>query len=145
VASPLGRRLCSLAGRVAHSDARGGLLKTAAPTVPTYIEEAVARRRPALKHLRDLCRNILIGFTEGMDFGMPSYKRDGEVEIAFASQKKYISLYILREDVLDAHRDRLGGISVGNGCVRYTSPEKIDYGVVQSMLERTAMSRGPIC
>jgi hypothetical protein len=46
-----------------------------------------------------------------MDFGMPSYKRDGEVEIAFASQKKYISLYILREDVLDAHRDRLGGIS----------------------------------
>jgi len=43
----------------------------------------------------------------------------GIAEIAWASQKRYISLYVLRADVLDAHRGQLAGLDVGKGCIRY--------------------------
>ena len=80
-----------------------------------------------------------------MAYGMPSYARDGEVELAFASQQKYVSLYVLKQDVLEAHRDRLAGLNVGKGCIRYPSPAKVDLHVVRSMLEATAVSGGPVC
>jgi hypothetical protein len=38
-----------------------------------------AERKAALKQLRDLCRTILTDFEETMDYGGPSYKRNGEV------------------------------------------------------------------
>jgi len=46
---------------------------------------------------------------------MPCYSQDGAGEVAFASQKKYIALYIARNDVMDAHRDllKIKGVSLG--------------------------------
>ena len=120
-------------------------MPTPAPEVTTYIDRSPEARKDALSALRTLALETLDGFEEGMDYGMPSYKRDGEIEIGFASQKRYISLYILRQSVLDAHRAALKGINMGKGCVRYSSPEKVDLDIVRSMFEATASTRGPIC
>ena len=76
---------------------------------------------------------------------MPTYGRDGIAEIAWASQKQYISLYVMRGDVLDAHREQLAHLSVGKGCIRYRSPAAVDFAVVRSMLTDVAASRGPVC
>jgi hypothetical protein len=51
----------------------------------------------------------------------------------------------MRTDVLDAHRDRLAGLSVGKSCVRYRDPDELDWDVVASMLDATAASHGPVC
>jgi len=122
-------------------------MQSSAKDVTTYIEEAPAERREALARLRDLCRAELTGFEETMDYGGPSYARNGEVEVGFASQKHFIGLYILRTDVMSAHRDLLKGkgISVGKGAIRYSKPELIDFGVVESMLRGTVASTGPVC
>ena len=40
-----------------------------------------------------------------MEYGGPCYSRNGEVEVGFASQKNFIGLYLLRVDVINAHRD----------------------------------------
>ncbi|HEX6035588.1 MAG TPA: DUF1801 domain-containing protein [Anaerolineales bacterium] len=77
-------------------------MQSKAKDVTTYIEEAPAERREVLRRLRDLCRAELTGFEETMDYGGPSYKRNEEVEIGFASQKHFIGLYILRTDVMNA-------------------------------------------
>jgi hypothetical protein len=37
------------------------------------------------------------------------------MDAGFAGQKRHTPLYILRTDVMAAHRDRLGGLSVGKG------------------------------
>jgi hypothetical protein len=73
------------------------------------------------------------------------YSRDGIAEIAWASQKRYISLYVMRADVLDAHRGQLAGLDVGKGCIRYRSPAAVDFTIVRSMLTAVAASRGPVC
>ncbi len=122
-------------------------MQSKAKDVTTYIEEAPAERQAALRRLRDLCRSLLTGFEETMEYGGPSYKRHGEVEVGFASQKQFIGLYILRTDVMAAHRDQLKGkgISVGRGAIRYSRPEHIDFNAVESMLRGTAEAAGPVC
>ena len=80
-----------------------------------------------------------------MSYGMPAYSRDGITEIGWASQKRYISLYVVRGDVLDAYRGQLAHLSVGKGCIRYRNPAAVDFAVVRSMLTAVAASRGPVC
>ena len=118
---------------------------TADERVTAYIAAAPEQRRPMLETLRRLCRGELPGFAEEVRYGMPSYVRDGEVEVGFANHTRYVSLYFLRTDVMRAHRDALAGLSLGKGCVWYRRAEQIDATLVSGMLARTAASRGPIC
>jgi uncharacterized protein YdhG (YjbR/CyaY superfamily) len=118
-------------------------MQSTAKDVAAYIEEAPAERQPWLQQLRTMCLQTLAGYEEVMEYGMPVYKKDGG-GIAFANQKQYISLYVHKE-VLDAHRDQLAGLSVGKSCIRYTKPAKIDFAVVQRMLDATLLSTGEFC
>ena len=72
---------------------------------------------------------------------MPAYSRDGVAEIAWASQKQYISLYVMRADVLDAHRRQLAGLDVGKGCIRYRNPAAIEFAVARSIPTAVALAR----
>ena len=122
-------------------------MQSSAKTVPAYLKEAPEARKAALKQLRDLCRSVLVGFKESMQYGMPGYSRNSVVEVGFASQKHFIALYILRTDVMNAHRYLLNvpGITLGKGCIRYSKPEKIDFKVVERMLKATVESTGEVC
>jgi uncharacterized protein YdhG (YjbR/CyaY superfamily) len=76
-----------------------------------------------------------------------SYARDGVGEVGFASQKNYISLYILKQEVLDAFKEQLSGkgVSIGKGVIRYSRPERIDFEIVEAMLIASEKSDAPIC
>ncbi|HEY0734811.1 MAG TPA: DUF1801 domain-containing protein [Herpetosiphonaceae bacterium] len=120
-------------------------MQSTAPDVTSYIQEAPADRRPSLAALRQLCLETLTGYEECMAYGMPGYKRDGVIEVGFASQKRYISLYILKENVVNAHRDALAGLSVGKGCIKYTRPSRIDFDVVRRLLIASRESTEVAC
>jgi uncharacterized protein YdhG (YjbR/CyaY superfamily) len=120
-------------------------VRSDADDVDGYLALVPAERRAVLGELRDACRDLLPGFAESMRYGMPAYSRDGCTEIGWASQKRYISLYVMRGDVLDAHRGQLAHLSVGKGCIRYRHPADVDFAVVRSVLTAVAASRGPLC
>ncbi len=121
-------------------------MKSKATTVEEYLAEVPEEQRPALETLRELCLDELAGYEEGMQYGMPSYSRDGNVvEVAFASQKNYISLHVLRESVIEANARLLDGLSVGKGCFRFKRPEQIDPAIVRPLLSGSAADTGPIC
>ena len=116
-----------------------------ADDVDTYLALAPEGRRAVLAEMRDACRTLLAGFDESMRYGMPAYSRHGVTEVAWASQKRYIALYVMRTDVLSAHRSQLAGLDVGKGCIRYRSPAAVEFTVVRSMLTAVAASQGPVC
>ena len=115
-------------------------MHSTAQDVSGYLQEVPDDRRACLTRLRQLCLDTLTGYEECMDYGMPSDRLDGAIEVAFASQKNYISLYILKEDVVNAHRAALAGLNVGKSCIKYTRPAKIDFAVVERLLIATRES-----
>jgi uncharacterized protein YdhG (YjbR/CyaY superfamily) len=120
-------------------------MQSQAKTVTAYLKEVPKDRLEALKRLRELCLKHLTGFEESMMYGGPCYSRNGVAEVGFASQKNNIALYILRKDVMDAHRSAFAASSVGKGCIRYRNPNKIDFAVVENLLIGTRESQGEIC
>lgn len=90
-------------------------MQSTAQNVTIYLDEVPADRKAALAKLRDLCCTSLTGFEESMRYGGPCYSRNGEVEVGFASQQNFIALYILRTDVMNAHRGllKVKGVSLG--------------------------------
>lgn len=122
-------------------------MQSQASTVTAYLKEVPPERRDTLARLRQLCLEVLEGYEEAMTYGMPGYKRKGatEPEIGFASQKNYISLYVLKQEVMQANRHLLQGVSLGKGCIRYSKPEKIDFEVVRKLLLESRMSKDEIC
>nr|WSX52419.1 DUF1801 domain-containing protein [Streptomyces sp. NBC_00974] len=122
------------------------MVQSQAGNVDDYLAELPEERRQPLTRLRDLCRTELPGYTEVMAYGMPAYERDGTGEIAFASQKQYISFYLLRTDVRDAFADRLAVHDMGKGCLRFRRPEKIDFELLRDLLRATAaVAPGKAC
>ena len=121
------------------------MMQSDATEVNGYLATAPSGRRAALDALRVACRELLVGFEESMAHGMPSYSRDDVVEVAFASQKDYLAIYILRTDVLNRHRDHLDGAHLGKGTIRYRNVDDIDLAIIKTMLRETVESSGPVC
>ena len=113
-----------------------------ATDVAHYIAEAPADRRPALEELRRLYRQNLTGYQECMEYGMPGYKRNGALELSFASQKQYIALYV-KPDVVNEFRSVLETASIGKSCIRFNKPGQIDFAVIAKLLHRTEAT--PAC
>ncbi len=120
-------------------------MQSKAKDVTKYIQEAPIERQACLTQLRELCLEVLIGYEEVMGYGMPGYKKDGIPEVGFASQKNYISLYILKVEVIQANRALLNGLNVGKGCIRYSNLKKMDMDVIRKLLEDTVKSKDTPC
>ncbi|WP_370409985.1 iron chaperone [Streptomyces fradiae] len=121
------------------------MVRTPAQDVDGYLAGITGDRAAALGRLRELCRGELGGFVETIAYGMPAYTRDGAAEIAFASQKQYISFYLMRADVAEAFAERLAGQDMGKGCIRFRKPDAIDYDLVRDLLAAVARTPGTVC
>ena len=122
-------------------------MQSTAKDVSSYLQQVPTERQETLTKLRQLCLETLEAYEESMDYGMPCYKKNSIAEVGFASQKHFIALYILKKEILDAHRESLNikGVSLGKGCIRYSKPDKINFEVVKKLLVGTATSTNEIC
>ena len=122
-------------------------MQSKAADVPTYVAEAPEERHAALTQLRELCLETLTGYDEAMLWGMPTYAKNGTVEVAFASQRNYISFYILKQEVMQTQRAALAAakIKMGKGCINFTRTSHIPFDIVQSRLVATVESAETPC
>lgn len=120
-------------------------MRSEASTVDEYLLGVPEKRVAAISKLRELCQEILIGYEEGMVYGMPTYAKNGVVEIAFASQKNQISFYGLKSDVVNANLDLMKGIDRGKSCIRFSDSKKIDFDLIRKLLLENVKSDGKAC
>lgn len=111
-------------------------------TVDEYLSSVPAGRLIALNKIRELCNKYLVGYHETMFYKMPTYLKNGISEVAFNSQKNYISLYIMK-DVLDKYRSELK--DCGKGCIRFKKPDEIDFNLVENIIKDVASVSAYIC
>ncbi len=122
-------------------------MQSKAKNADAYLKEVPEDRQQALNKIRQICLKELKGYEETMNYGMPCYEKNKIAEAAFASQKHFIGLYILKQDVMEKYKPLLKGkgISIGKGCIRFSKPDKIDLEIVKKMLKGTFTSTNTIC
>ena len=76
---------------------------------------------------------------------MPCCKRNGAPEVAFASQKQYVALYLGKGDAVNEFRDALNASSIGKSCIRFSKPEQMDFEVIDRLLRRIMESKPATC
>jgi uncharacterized protein YdhG (YjbR/CyaY superfamily) len=71
---------------------------------------------------------------------MPTYEYGDDVLCAFASQKRYMSLY-MDTGIVEKHREELTGLSIGKSCIRFRNMDQLPLGTIKRMLDETVQTR----
>src|SRR5262245_58616946 len=95
-----------------------------AVTVDEYIAAADPDRREALRALRDVIRDAAPRAQEEIRHKMPYYLYHGDL-VALASHKHHFSVYVMGGQRLTEHRDALGKLDCGKGCIRFKKLDQL--------------------
>ena len=111
-------------------------MTTQVPEVDRYLDALEPERRAALTQLRSLVLDAAPDAVETLKYRMPTYEYGDHVLCAFASQKRYISLYVDVE-LLEKHRQELEHLDLGKSCIRFKRIEQLPLDVVREILNET--------
>lgn len=124
-------------------------------TAEDYLEWVPEKRQPAMRALHDMIRRLAPNLEPCIVYGMIGYGLEpyetksgskGEwPRIALANQKAHISLYMGCDGCDDGYlveqaKDRLGKVSVGKSCIRFTKLENLNLKVVEELVTKVAQS-----
>lgn len=115
-------------------------MKSNATTVPEYLAELPTDRQAALKKVRSVIKKAVPQAKESMQHGMAAYDLDGLL-CALASQKNHMALYVCEAEVVEAHRESLGKLNSGKGCIRFAKLEELPLGAISEILQEAAAKR----
>lgn len=115
-------------------------MQSRAKTVTEYMKEVPAEQLDILTEFREICLRNLPGFRESMEFGMPSYSRDGDIEVAWQSQKNEVILMIKNEELLKSFKPSLKALDTGKNHIHFKNNVKIDLSLVTSLIRQVAES-----
>jgi hypothetical protein len=128
---------------------------TDAESPAEYIDRLDEPRRTDIRTLDELIRRTAPNLEPHLASGMLAYGRyhykgkskatEGEwFHIGLASNKRYISLYIMATDpsggryLAETYKDRLPAADIGKSCVRFTSMDKLDQAALTQLIREAA-------
>lgn len=135
-------------------------MQSKATSVDEYIQQLPEDRKEAIEKLRNvILKNIPVGFSEGMGYGMmgysvphtiyPSgYHCDPKLPLPFAgiaSQKNFIAFYhmgiYLNPTLLDWFvneypKHSLAKLDMGKSCIRFKKLDQIPYDLIGELMSK---------
>ena len=115
-------------------------MRSNAKTVPDFIAELPPDRKAALTKLRALVRKAAPDAVETMQYGMPGYDMNGML-CGFASQKNYMAFYCCEPEIVDSHREALGKLDCGKGCIRFRALEDLPLETIGAIVKEARAKR----
>jgi uncharacterized protein YdhG (YjbR/CyaY superfamily) len=107
--------------------------------IDDYLEKLGPDRRAALAQVRSLILEAVPDAVESMKYRMPTYEYGGAMLCAFASQKRYMSLYV-EPPILDGHSEELLRLDLGKSCIRFKSIDQLPLATVRAILRETVQA-----
>lgn len=101
-------------------------------TVQDYFKTISKDRVEAMEILQQLIKEIFPTAIEDMNYKLPTYSFNGLKICAIASQKNYMSLYIMNYDLLDNFKEELNSFNCGKSCIRF---KKLDTETIKLFKE----------
>lgn len=133
------------------------MVRSSATTVEEYLDELASERRGQIEAVRSIVlENLPDGYTESMNWGMitweiplerypKTYNKQPLMYAALASQKNYMSLYLMCVYAHDGaqtefeRRYRASGkkLNMGKSCVRFKSVDDLPMDLIAETIAST--------
>ncbi|MFZ1249785.1 MAG: DUF1801 domain-containing protein [Candidatus Saccharimonadales bacterium] len=108
--------------------------KTSVMTVDEYIANFEGETRIRLEQVRNLIRQLAPTASEGISYGIPTYKLNGKNMVHFAGYIKHVGLYPTPSTVT-AFEQKLVGYVHAKGSVQFPHEQPFPIGLIGSMIE----------
>jgi uncharacterized protein YdhG (YjbR/CyaY superfamily) len=102
--------------------------------VDAYLTDQPAEVRASLQHLADLVLEVAPDAERGTSYGAPAFRWRGRPLLGFTVAKGHLSLFVFSPAVIERVADRLAGLSVTKGTVRFTPDHPVPDDVVRDMV-----------
>lgn len=117
-------------------------MKYEVSSVDAYIDAIPDDRTEAIVTLIGLIHNVAPGIEESLRYNMPTYTLNGELLYAVASQKHYMSLYIINAKLIKEFLPQLGEVNIGKNCIRFKKLEHLNLEAVEQLLKEAYTKKG---
>lgn len=132
-------------------------MQSSAATVQEYLDSLPADRRETVERVRGvILQNLPQGYKEGMMWGMityfvpleaypDTYNKQPLCYVALASQKNYLSLYLMnvygdQETAFRQAYERTGKkLDMGKSCIRFKSLDDLPLDLIGKYIADTSM------
>jgi uncharacterized protein YdhG (YjbR/CyaY superfamily) len=85
----------------------------------TYFNTIPEDRKEAIYKLRSMVQMVFPGYSEDMSYKVPTYTHNKLKICALASQKQYMTLYVMNYDLLTNFKGELSYLNCGKSCIRF--------------------------
>jgi uncharacterized protein YdhG (YjbR/CyaY superfamily) len=104
-----------------------------------YLAAIAPERRPHVEMLRALVKKAVPKATEGIVWGMLGFAYEGRPFAAIASQKNYLSLYLMdiytQPELRKKHEKALGNLKMGKSCINFSSARELPLETIKAILK----------
>ena len=114
----------------------------AAKSVDAYLKPLSPDKRAALQKLRKTIKAAMPGAVECISYGIPAYRLNGKMLVAFGAAAKHCSFYPGAHPVA-AHRDELAAYSTSKGTVRFAVDRPLPATLVRKLIRTRIAERAP--
>jgi uncharacterized protein YdhG (YjbR/CyaY superfamily) len=107
-----------------------------AEDVDRYLAQVPEQHRATLEKLRKTIRAVAPRASEGISYGIPTFRIEGRPFIWYAAWKNHCSLYPLSDSVLQAHAKHLRGYSTAKGTIRFAPDKPLPAAFVRDLVKQ---------
>jgi uncharacterized protein YdhG (YjbR/CyaY superfamily) len=113
--------------------------------VDAYYDEQPEPQRTTLLAVRASIQRILLGATESISYGMPTFKVDGTAVAGIAGFKQHCSYFPYAGEVLEVHGDALRSYDQNKGTLRFPIDSPLSLALLRKMLAtRLELEHAPV-
>jgi uncharacterized protein YdhG (YjbR/CyaY superfamily) len=102
-------------------------------TIAAYLASLDKPQRAALQKLRKDIRAAAPRAVECISYGIPAYRLDGKMIVAFGASAKHCSFYPGAHPV-KAHAEELAKYSTSKGTIRFPAEEPLSTALVRKLV-----------
>jgi uncharacterized protein YdhG (YjbR/CyaY superfamily) len=102
--------------------------------VKKYIEKHKSPQKEILKKIRIVIQNSAPLANETMSYGVPAFKINGHLLVAYAAFKQHIGLYP-EPDTIQSFEKELKSYKTSKGTIQFRLDQPIPYDVIEKIIK----------
>lgn len=103
-------------------------------TIDDFLAGVSSEKRAALEKLRRTIRDAVPGAEECIDYGVPAFRLDGKLLVAFGAGANHCAFYPGAYPI-EAHRNDLKAYSTSKGTIRFQADKPMPAALVRKLVK----------